>query len=113
MKEFWSEKAKSLTPYTAGEQPRGKMVKLNTNENAYPPSPAVAEAVRRAAEALRLYPDPDARSLCVAIAEYHGVRPQQVFCANGSDEALALCCAAFFQNGTNGADGWFPGVSIG
>ncbi|MDY3750672.1 histidinol-phosphate transaminase [Christensenella minuta] len=112
MKEFWSEKAKSLTPYTAGEQPRGKMVKLNTNENAYPPSPAVAEAVRRAAEALRLYPDPDARSLCVAIAEYHGVRPQQVFCANGSDEALALCCAAFFQNGTNGADGWFPGVSI-
>ncbi|CAK7069764.1 MAG: Histidinol-phosphate aminotransferase [Desulfovibrio sp.] len=111
MKEFWSEKAKSLTPYTAGEQPKEKMVKLNTNENAYPPSPRVAEAVSRAAESLRLYPDPDARSLCEAIAEYHGVRPEQVFCANGSDEALALCYAAFFQGGAGNAGGWFPGTS--
>lgn len=112
MKEFWSEKAKSLTPYVAGEQPKEKRVKLNTNENAYPPSPMVAEAVAQAAGSLRLYPDPDAHRLRIAIAEYHGVRPEQVFCANGSDEALALCYAAFFQNGSGNAAGWFPGTSI-
>ncbi len=111
MKEFWSKKAKSLTPYTAGEQPKERLVKLNTNENAYPPSPAVAAAVSQAAGRLRLYPDPDASRLCEAIAEYHGVRPQQVFCANGSDEALALCFSAFFQDGAEETESWFPGVS--
>ena len=53
MKEFWSEKAKRLTPYTAGEQPTQTMIKLNTNENAYPPSPKVKEAIMEAAGDLR------------------------------------------------------------
>ncbi len=111
MKEFWSDKAKSLAPYTAGEQPKEQLIKLNTNENAYPPSPKVLEAVMQAAERLRLYPDPNADALRGAIAAYHNVQPSQVFCANGSDEALALCFAAFFANGPDGGGGWFPNVS--
>ena len=99
MKEYWRQKAKSLKPYTAGEQPKEKLVKLNTNENAYPPSPKVAEAVAQAVGRLRLYPDPNSDALREAIAQYHDVQPSQVFCANGSDEALALCFAAFFANG--------------
>jgi len=114
MKEYWSQKAKSLKPYTAGEQPKEKLVKLNTNENAYPPSPKVAEAVAQAVGRLRLYPDPNSDALREAIAQYHDVQPSQVFCANGSDEALALCFAAFFANGQiDRPGGWFPNPSVG
>lgn len=114
MKEYWSEKAKSLKPYTAGEQPKEKLIKLNTNENAYPPSPKVAEAIAGATERLRLYPDPNADELRAAIAHYHNVAPSQVFCANGSDEALALCFAAFFAGGPQDGHpgGWFPNASV-
>ncbi len=113
MKRYWSEKAKSLTPYIAGEQPKEKMIKLNTNENAYPPSPQVKEAVAAAIDDLRLYPNADADSLREAIARHHDVHPDQVFCANGSDEALALCFAAFFfdlgkPEGKNASAAWFP-----
>lgn len=110
IQQYWSDKAKSLTPYTAGEQPKEKLVKLNTNENAYPPSPKVAQAIAREVPNLRLYPSPDADILREAIAQSCGLSPSQVFCANGSDEALAFCFSAFFQNKTADAENWFPGT---
>ena len=87
-----------LVPYVPGEQPgAGTLLKLNTNENPYPPAPRVLAAVRAAADdGLRLYPDPDARALKLAIAAYHDVDPAQVFVGNGSDEVLAHAFRAFF-----------------
>ena len=101
MKRFWSERIKDLVPYTPGEQPKDRVfVKLNTNENPYPPSPKVLKAIAdTAGEGLRLYPDPEASALRQAIAEYHGLKPEQVFCGNGSDEVLGLCFYAFFTPG--------------
>lgn len=101
MKRFWSERIKDLVPYTPGEQPKDRVfIKLNTNENPYPPSPKVLQAIQDAAgEALRLYPDPEATALRAAIAGYHGLAPEQVFCGNGSDEVLGLCFYAFFTPG--------------
>lgn len=101
MKRFWSERIKDLVPYTPGEQPKDRVfVKLNTNENPYPPSPKVLKAIEEAAgDGLRLYPDPEATALRQAIAEYHGLKPEQVFCGNGSDEVLGLCFYAFFTPG--------------
>ncbi|MEG2361663.1 MAG: histidinol-phosphate transaminase [Christensenella sp.] len=114
MKEYWSEKAKKLSPYTAGEQPKEKLIKLNTNENAYPQSPDVAQAVAQAVQNLRLYPDPNTEALAEEIARYHNVKPSEVFCANGSDEALAMCFAAFFAgNDTANSGGWFPSTQSG
>ena len=99
MKEFWSKRAKTLTPYTPGEQPRErKWIKLNTNENPYPPSQKALAAIREAAgEGLRLYPDPDCTSLREALAATFDLKPGQVFVGNGSDEVLALCFQAFFD----------------
>jgi histidinol-phosphate aminotransferase len=101
MKEFWSDSIRDLIPYTPGEQPKdGIFIKLNTNENPYPPSPAVLEAIRNAAgERLRLYPDPNGAALGAALADYWNVRPEQVFSGNGSDEVLAFCFKAFFSPG--------------
>ena len=95
---YESALAMGLVPYVAGEQPKStrKLIKLNTNENPYPPSPKVEEALRGKAESLRLYPDMEATALREAIAKVHGVRPEQVFCGNGSDEVLAFSFAAFF-----------------
>ena len=100
-KRFWSSRIQDLEPYTPGEQPKDRVfIKLNTNESPYPPSPRVLEAIRSAAnETLRLYPDPEASQLRQAIAEYHGLTPDQVFCGNGSDEVLGLCFYAFFSPG--------------
>ena len=90
----------ALTPYTPGEQPGSGVIKLNTNENPYPPSPRVAEALRTAdPDALRLYPDPVSSGLCRQIAQLHGCAPGQVFVGNGSDEVLALCVRAFVPDG--------------
>ena len=77
MKEFWSARIRDMVPYVPGEQPRGKkLIKLNTNENPYPPSRAVLEALRQAADGdLRLYPDPESTSLRQALAAFHGLRP--------------------------------------
>ncbi len=98
MRQYWSRKAASLKPYTAGEQPKQKnIIKLNTNENAYPPSPKVGEAVTKAAATLQKYPQADCGALARAVAETEGIPAQNVFCANGSDEALALCFLAFFD----------------
>lgn len=100
-KRFWSNRIQSLVPYTPGEQPKDRVfIKLNTNENPYPPSPKVLSAIHDSVdERLRLYPDPEATALKQAIAKYYGLTPEQVFCGNGSDEVLGLCFYAFFSPG--------------
>ncbi|MDI1272653.1 histidinol-phosphate transaminase [Polaromonas sp.] len=96
---FWSPTLRGLTPYTPGEQPViDGLVKLNTNENPYPPSPRVVAAIIAAAqEGLQLYPDPQAAGLRQAIADHHGIASSQVFAGNGSDEVLAHAFFAFFR----------------
>src|SRR5947208_3107924 len=91
MKAFWSRIARELSPYVPGEQPRiANLVKLNTNESPFGPSPLALEAMRAAAvDTLRLYPDPEAQELREALAVHHGIKPEQVFVGNGSDEVLA------------------------
>ena len=98
---FWSPEVRELEPYVPGEQPKIQiLLKLNTNENPYPPSPKVVEAVQAVlthqADALRLYPDPDATALKQAIAKQQHVDVAQVFVGNGSDEVLAHIFKAFF-----------------
>jgi histidinol-phosphate aminotransferase len=92
MNPYWSKLVSELSPYVPGEQPRvDNLVKLNTNENPYGPSPRVLEAIGRATNAqLRLYPDPNASELRAAIAKEYGLQARQVFVGNGSDEVLAL-----------------------
>ena len=94
---YESDLALRLTPYVAGEQPKDRQfIKLNTNENPYPPSPKVEQAIAGLCDSLRLYPDMEATQLREAIAQVNGVKPEQVFCGNGSDEVLAFAFAAFF-----------------
>ncbi len=97
--KYWTPLARQLKPYVPGEQPKiADLVKLNTNENPFPPSPRVIDAIRAASDArLRLYPDPDAGKLKAAIAARYGVTIEQVFVGNGSDEVLAHAFPAFFQ----------------
>ena len=99
MKKHWSRRIRDMVPYVPGEQPRDRQfIKLNTNENPYPPSPKALEALRAAAgDSLRLYPDPECTELRAAIAAAHGLSPEQVFPGNGSDEVLAFCFQAFFD----------------
>ena len=95
----WEDKIRRVTPYTPGEQPQEPdKVKLNTNENPYPPSPAVKKALDGMDEQLlRLYPDPTASVLTKAIAGYHGVGQDQVFVGVGSDDVIANAFLAFFN----------------
>jgi histidinol-phosphate aminotransferase len=99
MNPFWSQIARELSPYVPGEQPRiANLLKLNTNESPFGPSPLALEAMRAAAaDALRLYPDPGATELCEALAAHHGVKPEQVFVGNGSDEVLAHAFVALLK----------------
>lgn len=99
MNPFWSQIARELSPYTPGEQPRiANLVKLNTNESPFGPSPRAEEAMRAAAsDSLRLYPDPEAVELRQALADHHGVKPEQVFVGNGSDEVLAHAFAGLLK----------------
>lgn len=101
MSQYWSEIVHRLTPYVPGEQPKlQNLVKLNTNENPYGPSPKVLAALQAEAGAsLRLYPDPDSSRLKAAIAAYHGLQPNQVFVGNGSDEVLAHVFQALLKHG--------------
>ncbi len=96
---MFSERVQRLKAYVPGEQPQDRRyIKLNTNESPYPPSPLVREALQRFDyERLRLYPDPQAGRLREKVAEVYGVKPAQVFVANGSDEALSFCFYAFFE----------------
>ena len=100
MNELWSECIRGLEPYSPGEQPSiAQLIKLNTNENPYPPSPAALDAVKRAAnEDLRRYPDPEGRALKRTIAGMHGVTEGHVFLGNGSDEALAHTFLALLKH---------------
>jgi len=97
--KYWSDLVAQLDPYVPGEQPNiANLVKLNTNENPFGPSPRVLEAIRAATgDNLRLYPPPDADRLKAAIAACHGVAVAQVFVGNGSDEVLAHVFQAFFS----------------
>lgn len=99
MAQFLSRKAASISPYVAGEQPQGSdIIKLNTNENPYPPSPKALEVLKSfAGERLRLYPKPDGGSLKSAVAQIYGLSEEHVFCGNGSDEVLGLAFQAFFD----------------
>ncbi|HCR99182.1 MULTISPECIES: histidinol-phosphate transaminase [Halomonas] len=101
MSQYWSPAVKALTPYIPGEQPRERIIKLNTNENPYPPAPGVGQALRDyATDHLRLYPDPTSAALRSKLAETYGVESQQVFVGNGSDEVLSLAFQAFFCHST-------------
>lgn len=112
MSTFLDRKLSSLTPYTPGEQPKttGEIIKLNTNESPYPPSPKVISALADEAEIsnLRLYPDPTCRSLTCSIADRFGILPENVTVGNGSDELLAFCFHAFCENGAV-----FPDITYG
>lgn len=101
MSTFWSQVVRELEPYVPGEQPQIEgLIKLNTNESPYPPSPKVIDVINHdAIDRLRLYPDPNSKKLKHTIANYYGVQSEQVFVGNGSDEVLALLFMAFFQQG--------------
>ncbi|MDR3160792.1 MAG: histidinol-phosphate transaminase [Spirochaetaceae bacterium] len=111
MSRFLNRRVRGLEPYVPGEQPReGTFIKLNTNENPYPPSPRVIEAIREAAgEGLRRYPDPECRVLREAVAGVYGVQPEQVFAGNGSDEVLAFAFGAFFPSAPASGEGSLAG----
>ncbi|MCD8098783.1 MAG: histidinol-phosphate transaminase [Lachnospiraceae bacterium] len=97
----WEENIRRVTPYTPGEQPnRPGMIKLNTNENPYPPAPGVTGALRalKRDELLR-YPDPTASALTGALAREYGVSPEQIFVGVGSDDVLAMAFMTFFNSG--------------
>ena len=99
MSRFWSPVVKTLTPYVPGEQPQmQRLVKLNTNESPYGPSPKALAAIESQNTAdLRLYPDPEGAALKQAIAKLHGLDPKQVFLGNGSDEGLAHVFAGLLK----------------
>jgi histidinol-phosphate aminotransferase len=113
MSKYWNDRIKNITPYVPGEQPKDrKFIKLNTNENPYPPSPKVIEAVKNAAnDDLRLYPDPDSTAFREAAAVRYGVKPAQVFAGNGSDEILGFLFGAFFESGAGAEKILFPGIT--
>ncbi len=100
MSQFWSPIVNTLTPYVPGEQPKvDNLIKLNTNENPYPPSNQVLEAIKSAADdKLKLYPDPNADALKQTIADYYQVEKSQVFVGNGSDEVLAHAFQALLKH---------------
>lgn len=98
--QFIRKAVRTLAAYVPGEQPRERdIIKLNTNENAYPPSPRIAEVLSKSVERLRLYPDPVCRDLRRMIAQLHHAHEDQIFVGNGSDEILALCVRAFVEHG--------------
>lgn len=96
----WEKNVRTVVPYVPGEQPKRKdIIKLNTNENPYPPSPFVAEALAAMpTDVMRKYPDPTSEVLVNAIAKEYGVKPQQVFVGVGSDDVLAMAFMTFFNS---------------
>ncbi len=96
MKAF-EKNIRKVEPYVPGEQPQQTVIKLNTNENPYPPAPGVARALKAMdPNRLRLYPDPTAGELVKTLADYYGVSEDQVFVGVGSDDVLAMCFLTFF-----------------
>ena len=100
MEKAWRKNLIEITPYVSGEQPKtDNIIKLNANENPFPPSPAVVEAIRAIDNAaFKKYPDSTASGVRKALAGYYGVSPENVFVGNGSDDVLALSFRAFFNS---------------
>lgn len=94
----WESLVREVVPYTPGEQPKKtNLIKLNTNENPYPPAPGVERCIKAFdVDRLRLYPDPAVSALVGELAAYHGLKPEQVFVGVGSDDVLAMCFLTFF-----------------
>lgn len=98
MKAF-EKNIRKVEPYVPGEQPQRQVIKLNTNENPYPPAPGVSKALMELdVDRMRLYPDPTAGQLVHTLAEYYGVKDEQVFVGVGSDDVLAMCFLTFFNS---------------
>ena len=99
MEKAWAANLRNIEPYVPGEQSKDKnIVKINANENPYPPSPKAAEAIKNfCTDNLRFYPDANAAEFKAAIAEFYGVEPENIFIGNGSDDVLALSFQAFFN----------------
>lgn len=111
MSRFFSERYSNLIPYTPGEQPKNmEYIKLNTNESPYPPSQNVYEAVKKEAEKLHLYSDPQASVITEKIAKRYGVDKSQVLVTNGSDEVLNFAFMAF---GSGKKEMLFPNITYG
>ena len=108
MSRFLSARLQALAPYVPGEQPKVKLIKLNTNESPFPPAPGVKEAVTEAAESLQLYNDLSAARLIKLLAETYGVQENQITVSNGSDEILAFAFQAFGEKGLV-----FPDITYG
>lgn len=110
MSQYWSAVVHGLTPYVPGEQPKiDNLIKLNTNEHPWGPSPRVLEAIRAAThDGLRMYPDPNCDALKTELARHHGVAPSEVFVGNGSDEVLAHAFMALLKH-PGGL--WFPDIT--
>lgn len=101
--QLWKKNVREAEPYIPGEQPLDKkVIKLNTNENPYPPSPQVLKAAeelsKKGADSLRKYPDPEAKKLVQTISAYHGVWPENVFVGVGSDDVLSIAFLTFFNS---------------
>lgn len=99
MSKYWNERVHNLDPYVPGEQPKDRRyIKLNTNENPYPPAPGVLQAIKDAADdQLRLYPDPNEDELRAALAAHYNIQSDNIFVGNGSDEVLAFSFMTFFS----------------
>ena len=111
MSRFFSEKYKDLIPYVPGEQPRDRRyIKLNTNESPFPPSPKAVQYAAAAAENLQLYSDPTCTSIKAKMAQLKGIRPEQIFFGNGSDEVLYCAFLAFCDSKVGAI---FPDISYG
>ena len=96
----WESNIRKVVPYVPGEQPKGdRLIKLNTNENPYPPAPGVEKALKNMEiECFRKYPDPTASELVHVLAEYYGVGDDQVFVGVGSDDVIAMSFLTFFNS---------------
>ena len=111
MSRFFSEKHNSLTPYTPGEQPRGRQyIKLNTNESPFPPSPKAQAYAAEAARDLQLYSDPTCAALCAKAAQEFGIEPDEIIFTNGSDDVLNFAFMAFCDQAHGAA---FPDITYG
>ena len=95
----FEENIRKVIPYVPGEQPQNKVIKLNTNENPYPPSPAVEQVLKEIDTSdFRLYPDPSCSMLVKSLADFYGVGEDQIFVGVGSDDVLAMCFLTFFNS---------------
>ncbi len=99
MMRTFERNIRKVEPYVPGEQPQNKVIKLNTNENPYPPCPGVTKALEELdTDRLRLYPDPTCAPLVNALADFYHVNPEQVFVGVGSDDVLSMCFLTFFNS---------------